>query len=158
MRIYIASSLSNANLCAVVSELLEGEGHVITQKWWEEEALDPTMCKDDKLNLLAKHGSLDTIGIIKADLVVAILPGGRGTHMEIGIGLGCAIEHVRLCCGKSDHCKAVMIIGTHEDLNYPYPCSLYYNEYWVKPIIHEVPELHPTAVIEKVMAYCKEQT
>lgn len=78
---YVAASLSNRAAVCVVADTLKDAGHEHTYDWTRHGSLKgdvrvlPT-CAQDELQ-----------GVKDADFVVALLPGGRGTHVEIGAAL-----------------------------------------------------------------------
>jgi hypothetical protein len=45
--------------------------------------------------MLVQRAQDDANGVVDADVVIAILPGGAGTHVEIGIALGVILARVR---------------------------------------------------------------
>jgi hypothetical protein len=87
MRFYIASKLENVARVRQLAEELENWGWKCTYKWYEHgkvlgSALD-----------LATVASEEYCGVARAELFIALLPGGRGTHVELGIAhmAGCSI-------------------------------------------------------------------
>lgn len=80
---YIASSLENHAAVRELADRLIAAGHYHTYDW-------------------TKHGSVqaggeavwravaqdETNGVVDADVVIVLLPGRRGTHVEFGIALG----------------------------------------------------------------------
>ena len=83
MRIYIASALENIEQVQAVRDALIAEGHTITYDWTTHGAV-----RDDLARLAEVAGS-EVQGVREADLVVVLLPGGRGTHAELG--MACAL-------------------------------------------------------------------
>lgn len=45
--------------------------------------------KDISYEEMKKVGALELNGVKTADFIVVLLPGGRGTHVELGYALGC---------------------------------------------------------------------
>lgn len=78
MKFYIASSVHNVGNVRVVRDLLQARGHEITYDW--------TMHLDPEANF-AKISQLELGGVVAADRVIVMLPGGRGTHTELGAAL-----------------------------------------------------------------------
>jgi len=82
MRFYIATTLSNAERARQVRDRLQAHGHVTSYDWTihggvghlGREALG-----------IAAIGELT--GVLSADVVIVLLPGGRGTHAELGMAL-----------------------------------------------------------------------
>lgn len=81
MKFYIASGLSNKEAVRFVSEQLKNKGHVHTYDWTKNE-------KPVTLERLQEIGQLELDGVLGADVVIVLLPGGKGTHIELGIALG----------------------------------------------------------------------
>jgi len=82
MRIYVASSLENIERASAVIDTFKRCGHTISYNWTEfgdmrgrgEDALMSTANKE-------------VFAVIDSDLVLVLLPGGRGTHTELGLAL-----------------------------------------------------------------------
>lgn len=82
MRFYIASSLDNAEQVKRVRDLLIEAGHVPSYDWTKHGSVQhggPT--------LIAEVARLEANGVADADFVVGLLPGGRGTHVELGMAI-----------------------------------------------------------------------
>ena len=87
MRFYIASKLENAALVRQLAKDLISWGWEQTYDW----TIHGCVLGDEKaLRDVAKK---ELYGAAQADLVIVLLPGGRGTHTELGIALmsGCEI-------------------------------------------------------------------
>ena len=83
MKVYVASRLENAPKAAAVAQELERHGHAITYAWWTHGSVQregPERIREVATNECA--------GVASADVVVVLLPGGRGTHAELGIAIG----------------------------------------------------------------------
>lgn len=106
MKIYIASSLSNMAEVRRLRDELILLGHEITYDWTEHgPAPDrlPEICEKEM------------VGVTYADLVFVILPGGKGTHVELGLALGWDIP-------------IVLVSNTEEAINpHPDSCAFYWN-------------------------------
>lgn len=64
-------------------DLLEADGHHITYDWTHHGAVYGRGV--DGIREVAKD---EARGVVEADVVFVLLPGGRGTHVELGIALG----------------------------------------------------------------------
>lgn len=93
VKFYIATRLENAGQAREVAEALKAAGHLHTYDW--------TVHGSVQLERLEEVSMLEAKGVMDADIVIALLPGGRGTHVEIGIGLG-ASKPVLLCAEQED--------------------------------------------------------
>lgn len=93
MKYYIATSLQNVSAHNKVRDALAAHGHEITYDWtvhgpvWGSGLL--------KLREVAQS---EIAGVERADFVVVLLPGGRGTHVE----LGAAIALKKVCVIHSE--------------------------------------------------------
>lgn len=81
-KFYIATALANTLKYEAVRARLQAEGHYLTFDWLEAGAVDQTSVKD-----MAKRSRDDLGGLSDADCVIVILPGGYGTHVELGYAL-----------------------------------------------------------------------
>ena len=75
---YVASSLSNAHNVSLLIKSLQGAGHVCTFDWTVNAALQ------EKLGAIAAD---EINGVIAAEFVFVLLPGGYGTHVELGVAM-----------------------------------------------------------------------
>lgn len=82
MKYYIATSLSNMPQHNELRDQLQALGHEITYDWtthgpaWPHGVVKCAEVSQSEIN-----------GVKFADAVVVLLPGGRGTHIEIGAAL-----------------------------------------------------------------------
>lgn len=84
MNFYIASSLSNRKMVSQLSTRLKDQGWHHTYDW----TLNAQPSTIEELRTIGK----DEFEAVKAsDIVIAVLPGGKGTHIEIGIALASSI-------------------------------------------------------------------
>jgi nucleoside 2-deoxyribosyltransferase len=81
MKFYIASSFTNKDLVRSVSDRLEQKGFIHTYDWTKNERASTV--KD-----LQHIGQNEKDAITDSTVVIIILPGGKGTHVELGIALG----------------------------------------------------------------------
>lgn len=81
-KVYIATSLTNADRAALVAKVLEECGHTITYPWWAHGAAGHA-----GMARLAEVAEAELTGVMAADVVVVLLPGGRGTHFEMGAAI-----------------------------------------------------------------------
>lgn len=87
MKFYIASKLENAARVHVLAESLKSLGWEQSYDW----AKHGCVLGDE--SALRKVADKELRGVAQADIFIALLPGGRGTHTELGIALmsGCSI-------------------------------------------------------------------
>lgn len=84
-RFYVASSFRNIVNVRYVAQTLESRGYVNTYDWTQNaSARDAgTVTLGD----LRSTGQQERDAVIGADVVVILLPGGKGTHVELGIAI-----------------------------------------------------------------------
>lgn len=78
MKIYIASALANSDNVQKLRDRLISLGHTITYDWTTHNRVDDVT----KLQEIAYN---EMNGVLDADLLLVLWPGGFGTHCEIGI-------------------------------------------------------------------------
>lgn len=85
-KFYVASSFKNVANVRYVAQGLENEGYINTYDWTLN-----AKARDEKtvtLSDLKKIGQMEKEAVLDADVVVILLPGGKGTHIELGIAIG----------------------------------------------------------------------
>lgn len=82
MRFYIATGLENSERAKTVAEILKRNGHEHTYDWTEHG--DIRKQGEARMSEVA----LNEIRAVKdAELFIALLPGGNGTHTELGAAI-----------------------------------------------------------------------
>ncbi|WP_203246718.1 nucleoside 2-deoxyribosyltransferase [Sporosarcina beigongshangi] len=81
MKFYLASSLLNKQVVNYVSEKLVEAGYIHTYDWTKND-------RPSTLEELKAIGEAEKNAILASDVVVILLPGGKGSHIELGIALG----------------------------------------------------------------------
>lgn len=81
MKFYIASSLRNIEQVREVSKRLKNIGYIHTYDWTVNENITT-------LEELRVIGKKEKNAVIGADIVVVLLPAGKGSHIELGIAIG----------------------------------------------------------------------
>ncbi len=82
MNYYIATRLDRAADHNRLRDLLNARGHAITYDWTHHGSV-----QKDKPERIREVALAETSGVLRADVVVVLLPGGRGTHTELGMAL-----------------------------------------------------------------------
>ncbi|HEX4839785.1 MAG TPA: nucleoside 2-deoxyribosyltransferase [Rhabdochlamydiaceae bacterium] len=82
MKYYIATSLSRAPAHRIVKDALTICGYEISYDWTLHGSV-----KSVSKERLREVAILELEGIAKADFVVVLLPGGGGTHLELGFAI-----------------------------------------------------------------------
>ena len=80
---YIATSLSRTADHHIVREALFAEGHQITYDW----TAHGDSPKYISTQLLRDIAVTEVDAVLKADVLIVLLPGGGGTHVEMGVAL-----------------------------------------------------------------------
>ena len=81
MKFYIGSGLKNCELVNYVSEKLINSNHKHTYNWAKN------IIGNETINHLIQFSRSEIQGIKEAEVVIILLPAGRGTHIELGIAL-----------------------------------------------------------------------
>lgn len=124
MKFYIATSLGNVAEHHRVRDWLLARGHIITVDWTEMESLKST---DDTMKL-AERAYIDLDGVKDADTVIVLLPGGSGTHVELGAAIA--------------RRKRVLMFGKHRE---DYRCVFHYH--WM---VTYVPDDDPIGFLSRM--------
>lgn len=82
MKYYIATSLSKAQSHNMVRDCLNAMQHQISYDWTTHGSV-----KSVSFDRLREVAVLELNGIADSDFVVVLLPGGYGTHVELGFAL-----------------------------------------------------------------------
>lgn len=81
MKFYIGSSFKNHKLVNLFAEKLKQYGWEHTYNWGNSIQENET---EEDLIAYSRH---EQKGIFDSDIVIILLPGGRGTHIELGMAL-----------------------------------------------------------------------
>lgn len=81
MKFYIGSGLKNYKLVNYYAKILKENGLQETYNWVKNIKNDIT--KKD----LEKYAKEETQAIVNSDIIIILLPAGRGTHVELGMAL-----------------------------------------------------------------------
>jgi len=89
MKFYIATKLENHLEHNRIRDWLVARGHSVTYDWTPH---GPVFRSG--LDRISEIACLETNGVREADAVIVLWPGGRGTHVELGIAIGTGIPVV----------------------------------------------------------------
>lgn len=81
MKFYVASSFSNIENVRIVSGVLRNHGFCQTYDWTINN-------RANSIESLTAIGESEKKGVAESDILVVLLPGGKGSHIEMGIALG----------------------------------------------------------------------
>lgn len=82
MKFYIASGLENRACAAQTIKALQAAGHFVTYDWTKHGDM-----RQNGHECLSDIATNEVLGVRSAELVLVLLPGGKGTHTELGIAL-----------------------------------------------------------------------
>ena len=82
MNYYIATSILRAKEHNLVRDSLKKLGHVLTYDWTVHGSV-----KLESKERLQEVAVSECRGLVEADVVVVLLPGGGGTHFELGFSI-----------------------------------------------------------------------
>lgn len=80
MKFYVASSFQNKEIVRAVSGKLSMLGWHHTYDWTQSE-------RSCSLEALKRIGTLEKQAVADSDVVIVILPGGKGSHIELGLAI-----------------------------------------------------------------------
>ncbi len=80
---YIASGLENVEEVRKLKKVLDDAGWRHTYDWTVHGAV-----YSEGRDALVQCASDESVGVFEADILVVLLPGGRGTHTELGMAVG----------------------------------------------------------------------
>jgi nucleoside 2-deoxyribosyltransferase len=85
-KFYVASSFRNIDAVNYVSQQLINRGYIHTYNWTKnaQKRENSTLTFEDLIEI----GQHEKNAVLESDFIVVILPGGKGTHIELGISLG----------------------------------------------------------------------
>jgi nucleoside 2-deoxyribosyltransferase len=126
-RFYVSSRKDRSEQANALSEALKAHGWERTFVWSNQPGVGPESW--------AATAGAELKGVRDADILVVLLPGGFGTHVEIGAALA---------LGK----KVLLHSPDQKTLENPYPCVFHYHPS-VKIIVSETLEVSQvTSLIE----------
>ena len=119
--VYIATGLENFEEHNLLARVLADQGIGITYDWTHHGPV-----YREGARRCAEVAAAESNGVIIADAVVILLPGGRGTHVELGIAIGAnsVQEYPRpiILYGQPNNAKRLGLIDGRE------MCAFYFHE------------------------------
>lgn len=125
MKIYVASTLSNSETVKYAIDRLQNDGHTITYDWTSHGIIHN---KEDRIQ--AAVGEYR--GVVDCDILLVIMPGGRGTHFEFG-----------LKCGLDGGCQNVVFVYGADTTDMP-------------TSFHDIPGLYKVETVDSAIKYINE--
>ncbi len=120
MKFYIGSGMKNCELVNNYAKLLTDNGWEQTYDWVKNVSDD--VC----LKNMIEYATLESQGIVDSDIVIILLPAGRGAHIELGMAMALN-KRVFLCSSTKEGFsientvafyelpKIIKLIGTAEE-------------------------------------------
>lgn len=81
MKFYVASSFTNIDSVRRVSEILKKRGLIHSYDWTQND-------RASTVQQLVQFGLYEKHAVIESDILIVLLPAGKGSHVELGIALG----------------------------------------------------------------------
>jgi nucleoside 2-deoxyribosyltransferase len=129
MKFYIASSFDNKEAVRALASFLIKEGFTQTYDWTKNE-------RAVTLEDLARIGEEEKNAVISADFFILLLPGGKGSHVELGIALALG--------------KRIYIYSPEDEVNDFATATTFYHVSNVKRFTGSIEEF-----VEKLISYEK---
>ncbi len=106
MKIYIATGLERAAEQQALKTEIEKLGHTLSYDWGGHGSV-----QNEGPERIAEVAGLEASGVRSADLFVALLPGGRGTHTELGMAIAFSMAEG----SRSRETRRIAIVGELKD-------------------------------------------
>lgn len=107
MKFYVGSGMKNWELVNYYAKLLKENGWEQTYDWVKN--ISDDVSKDDMI----KYASLESQGIIDADVVIILLPAGRGAHIELGMSMALN-KKIFLCSTTEEEFSILNTVAFYE--------------------------------------------
>lgn len=107
MKFYVGSGMKNCELVNYYAKLLKENGWEQTHDWVKN------VSDDISRNDMIKYASLESQGIVDSDVVIILLPAGRGAHIELGMAMALNKE-IFLCSVTDDEFNIENTVAFYE--------------------------------------------
>jgi hypothetical protein len=104
---YVATGLERAEEAKALALELRALGLAPSYEWWQHGSV-----QDQGPDKIREVAMAEVDGVQAADLFVALLPGGRGTHTELGVAIACSLARALNYSGSSG---TILLVGPTED-------------------------------------------
>lgn len=95
VKFYIGSGMKNCELVNYYAKILKRKGWNLTYNWVEN--INDDVSIDD----MTSYAISESQGIVDSDVVIILLPAGRGAHIELGMALALN-KKIFLCSETKD--------------------------------------------------------
>lgn len=95
MKFYVASGMKNCKLVNYYAKVLKENGWEQTHDWVAN------VRDDASIEDITEYAKLESQGVANADVVILLLPAGRGAHIELGMAMALN-KKIFLCSGTEE--------------------------------------------------------
>lgn len=95
VKFYIGSGMKNCELVNYYAKILKRKGWNLTYNWVEN------INDDVSMEDMTSYAISESQGIVDSDVVIILLPAGRGAHIELGMALALN-KKIFLCSETKD--------------------------------------------------------
>lgn len=107
MKFYIGSGMKNCKLASYYANMLKENGCEQTYDWVKNVGDDASLLD------MIKYATLESQAIVDSDVVVILLPAGRGTHIELGMAMALN-KKVFLCSATKEEFSIENTVAFYE--------------------------------------------
>ncbi len=107
MKFYVGAGMKNCELVDYYSKILKENGWEQTYDWVKNVS-DVISVKDMK-----EYAQLESKGIVESDVVIILLPAGRGAHIELGMAIALN-KKVFLCSAAKEEFNVENTVAFYE--------------------------------------------
>ncbi len=107
MKFYVGSGMKNCELVNYYANLLKENGWEQTYDWVKNVSDD--ISREDMI----KYASLESQGIVDSDVVIILLPAGRGAHIELGMAMALN-KKIFLCSATTEEFNIENTVAFYE--------------------------------------------
>lgn len=107
MKFYVGSGMKNCELVNYYAKILKKNGWNQTYNWVEN------INADVSVEDMTEYAKLESKGIVDSDVVVILLPAGRGAHIELGMALALN-KKIFLCSATKDEFSIENTVAFYE--------------------------------------------
>lgn len=94
VKFYVASGMKNMELVNYYAKVLKENGWEQTHDWVA------TVSDDVSIEDMTEYAKLEQEGVANADVVIVLLPAGRGAHIELGMAM--ALHKKVFLCSETE--------------------------------------------------------
>lgn len=107
MKFYVGSGMKNCALVNYYSKILKENGWSQTYDWVKN------VSDDVSIEDMKEYAKLESQGITDSDVVIILLPAGRGAHIELGMAIALN-KRVFLCSANEEEFSIENTVAFYE--------------------------------------------